>query len=438
MAPITEKEWEFEVRSLVEPRGPLGLPIPAYDGRSLPNVTSTVVRALGIEVSGEPSLAPPLVDRLDPFRGRRAEGPIVVFLADAFGGLSFADWSRGESPAGRRWAQYARPITTVFPTTTTAALVSLSTGVVPGRTGVVGYRQYLPAFGVVADLLKMTPVGVAHPESLVGPLWSTGLVSQAPPVFRRGVPGIALSRDRFQGTGFTRLLYDGAEYVPYTTASDMAHLLRTLLSRPTPPAVIYTYWDELDTVHHFRGPTGDLFGFEADRLAQLVEYVGRHLDPGRARSTRLLLTADHGQVPVDPQSTLRIDLVPEIARELARPLGGDRRAGYLQALPGREEALRAALERHLPRGSRMIGVPEAIAAGLFGPPPHHPELAQRLGELLVFVPPPHGLTMVAPGAKVSTTDFRGGHGGLAPAELVVPLVAGSIAELAGRDGTAEG
>jgi hypothetical protein len=429
--PPTEKEWEFEVHRLLEPRSPLGLPVPAYQGRSLPNVTSSVVRALGVEVSGNPALAPPLADPVDPFGGRRAEGPIVVFLADAFGGQSFATWSRGESPAGRRWAGFARPITTVFPTTTTAALVSLSSGTFPGRSGVVGYRQFLPAFGVVADLLRMTPVGVHHPESLVGPLWNPGIVSQSPPVFRRGVTGIALSRDRFQGTGFTRMLYDGAEYVPYVTASDLAHLLLELLSRPKPPAVIYTYWDELDTVHHFRGPTDSLFGFEADRLAHLVEYVGRHLEPGRARSVKLLLTADHGQVPVDPERCLRVDLVPEIAREMVRPLAGDRRAGYFQALPGRVDALHEALDRHLPRGSRIVEVPEAIAAGLFGPPPHHPELAQRLGELIVFVPPPHGLTSVAPGARASTVDFRGGHGGLAPEELVVPLVAGSMADLAG-------
>ena len=431
MPPPTEKEWDFEVRGLVAPQEPLGLPIPAYGGRSLPNVTSSVVRALGVDVSGAPAIAPPLADPIDPFRGRRAEGPIVVFLIDGFGGASFSAWTRGASSAGRRWAEHARPITTVFPTTTTSALVSLSTGTFPGRSGVAGYRQFLPAYGVVADLLRMTPVGIPHPESLVGPLWNPRTVSEAPAIFARGVKGTALSRDRFQGSGLTNLLYEGAEYVPYATASDLAHLLSRLLSRPDPPAVVYTYWDELDTVHHLRGPNDPLFGFEADRLAQLVAFVGRQLEPAVARSTTMLLTADHGQVPVDPARSLRVDLVPEIAREMARPLAGDRRSGYFSAKSGRLDALRAALERHLPRGSRIVEVPEAIRAGLFGPPPHHPELADRLGELLVFVPPPAGLTMVAPGRRESSLVLLGAHGGLAPEELVVPLVAAPISELAG-------
>jgi len=431
MAPPTGKEWEFEVRQLLEPRAPLGLPVPAYGGRSLPNVTSSVVRALGVELSGAMPIAPPLEDAVDPFHGRRAEGPVVVMLVDGFGGVPFAAWSREESPAGSRWGTFARPITTVFPTTTTSALVSLSSATPPGRNGVVGYRQFLPSFGIVADLLRMTPVGVPHPESLVGPLWSPAIVSASPPIFARGVSGTALSRDKFRGTGFTSLLYEGAEYVPYATASDLAHLLVELLSRTKPPAVIYTYSDELDTIQHLRGPRDSTFRFEADRIAHLVAHVGARLDPARARATKMLVTADHGQVPMDPARALRLDLVPEIAREMVRPLAGDRRAGYFEPVPGRRDALRAALERHLPRGSRILPVADAIAGGLFGPPPHHPELAQRIGEWIVLVPTPHGLTMVAPGGKASPLEFYGGHGGLAPEELIVPLIAGSVADLAG-------
>lgn len=429
----TELPWDSEVGPLLEPRPPLGLPLPAYDGRSLPNVTGSIVRALGVDLAGSPVIAPPLVEALDPFRGRRAEGPIVVFLVDGFGGSSFSAWARGDGAQGPRWARFAHPITSVFPTTTTAALVSLSTGTVPGLNGVVGYRQFLPAFGLVADLLRMTPVGIPHPESLVGPRWDPRSVSDAPPVFARGVTGVALSRDRFQGTGFTQLLYEGAEYVPYATASDLAHLLGRLLERSKPPGVIFTYWDELDTVHHLRGPTDPLFGFEADRIAQLLQFVGRHVRGDLARSTTLLLTADHGQVPVDPARTIRVDRIPEIASEMGRPLGGDRRAGYFSAKPGRLEALRAALVRHLPRGSQIVEGAEAIRAGLFGPPPLHPEVADRVGDLIVFVPPPFGVNMIAPGRKEPTVELLGGHGGLSPEELIVPLVAAPLGEFAGGE-----
>jgi type I phosphodiesterase/nucleotide pyrophosphatase len=418
------------VAQLLTPDERTGLIVPAYGGRSVPNLAATVARAVGASEAGAPPLAPQLAPDLDPFSGRRPEGPVVVILADGLGWFPFERWSsEPRNPSAARWGRLSRAMTTVFPTTTVAALVSLSSGTCPGQNGVVGYRQFLPRFGVVADMLRMSPVGIAQPETLVGADWTPALVSGAPSIFRRGVRAVALSREKFQGTGFTRILYDGAEYVPYATASDLAHLLGEVIDRPDPPPVIYAYWDELDTVHHRRGPHDRLFAFEADRLAHLVSFVAEQVAPARARSTTVVVTADHGQVPIDPARQLRIDLLPDVAAEMARPLAGDRRAGYFAAHPGRAEALREALERHLPEGSRIVPIAEAIRSGLYGPPPYHPELSARLGDFLVFVPIPTGLVSVPPGARASSrVDLLGGHGGLAPEELVVPLVTGTLAE----------
>ena len=431
--PVTQHPEE--VAELLRPSGPRGLPRPAYGGRSVPNVTRSVADAVGARVDDAPELVPPLDPSVDPFQGRRAEGPVVVLLVDGFGWYPFDRWTgSGAGALASAWGSHARPITTVFPTTTSAALVALSTATPPGRSGVVGYRQFLPAHGVVADLLKMSAVGLPGSDNLVGPHWSPTVVSAAPSVFRRGVPGVALSRDRFEGTGFTRTLYDGAEYVPYATASDQAHELVRLLGRESPPPVVYTYWDELDAVHHLRGPTDDLFEFEADRIAHLVSTVARRLLPARTRSTTLLVLADHGQVPISMAAQIRVDAIPEIAREMARPLAGDRRAAYFAARPGRLTALTEALHRHLPEGSLLLPADEAIEGGLFGPPPHHPELRDRVGDLIAFVPEPAGIIHVPPGQTASGRVIHGAHGGLSPPELVIPLVAGPLSDFGGAPG----
>ncbi|EQD73427.1 type I phosphodiesterase/nucleotide pyrophosphatase, partial [mine drainage metagenome] len=175
------------------------------------------------------------------------------------------------------------------------------------------------------------------------------------------------------------------------------------------------------------------FDFEADRLTHLLGHVAREIGPGRARAVRTLVTADHGAVPVVPERQLRADRVPAIAAEMARPIAGDRRSGFFRARPGRREALAAALTRRLPAGARILGVDQALAAGLFGPPPYHPELRERIGDLIVLPPVPSGLLGATPRPESRSPDFLGSHSGLEPAELLVPLVSGSLYDLGGVD-----
>ena len=429
MGTRSDQNVDAATAALLTPHPTLGVPIPAYDGRSLPNVASSAVRALGAEVSGAPGLLPPLADDLDPFEGRRAEGPIVVLLVDGLGfGLpSGLGAMPADVPVG--WRSRLRPITSVFPTTTTVALTSLSTAEPPSRHGVTGHRLFLPFYGSVVELLRMSPIGIAAADTLVGPEWTPSVISGVPTLFRRGVPGWALSRDRFAHEGFTRLIYDGATFTGYSTAADFAHLLAELLSRPEPPRLIFAYWDELDTIQHLRGPRPEFAGFEAAQVARILSAAGRKLDPGRARKTTVLVTSDHGQVTTDRSAEVAIDQEPTILQHLAHPPTGDRRAGFFAARPGHTEALSEALGARLPAGHRILSMPNALEAGLFGPPPFHPEITARLGDLLVLVPSPAGLTYRVPGSGPRLRFLAGAHGGLEPAELLVPLVCGSIAEL---------
>lgn len=411
---------------LLRPSSIPGIRVPRYDGRSIVNLSVSAFLAAGGEPEGEAPLAPPLSASLDPFHGRRSEGTVVVLLVDGLGFDALDRWSRGPSARGRVWGALSEPMTTVFPSTTTAALTSLSTGVPPGRHGLVGYRQYLPAYGVVADLLKMSPTGLPTRDLLIGPDWQPSMLSNVPSLFRRGVRGAAVTRDLFRGTGFTRLLYDAAEFVGYSTGTDLAHELGRVLSRNRPPALVLAYWDELDTIQHLQGPVEALTELELERIAHLVEHVARVLPPRRRRSTTLLVTGDHGQVTSTIAARVRLEGDPRIVREMARPLAGDRRAGFLSARAGRTAALRTAVARRLPRGSRIVAMREAVRAGLFGPPPFHPELSDRLGDLLVLVPSPAGITYLPPGAAEPRRYLVGAHGGLEAAEMIVPRVAGSL------------
>jgi hypothetical protein len=406
-----------------------GLLVPAYDGRSLPNLSRTVLHAAGVDDARMDDLVPGLEPKLDPFEGRRAEGPIVVLLIDGLGWAD-AELQEARTRAGfpGAWSTDVPALTTVFPTTTTVALTSLTTAQAPSRHGVVGHRMYLPAFGTVAEILRMSPNAVAPGELLAGPDWTPSMVSATPTMFRRGLSGVALTREKFRSTAFTRLLYDGAEFSGFATASEMAVQLAEILRRPKPP-VVFAYWEDLDTTQHLRGPSAEFDAFEANHVRAIFAAARGRLDTSLARRTMVVVTGDHGQVRVTPDAEFSLDRLPEVAPHLARPPTGDRRAAFLAARSRHLDALRAGLAAALPPTSTVLSIQETIDAGLLGPPPYHPEIADRLGDLLVLLPAPGGITYHVPGMPRRPRFLEGGHGGLDADELLVPLIARPLSEI---------
>ncbi|MCI4361946.1 MAG: alkaline phosphatase family protein [Thermoplasmata archaeon] len=419
--------------------GPTGLPVPRYDGRSIVNLAVSAFAASGARGRRGPMLAPPLEESVDPFSDT-TDGTRLVFLVDALGWDGFLEWSRAAGPTGTTWARSAVPLTTVFPSTTTAALVSLSTGVPPGRHGLVGYRQYLPRFGVVGDMLNMAPVGTGARDQLIGPGWTPSMLTGAPTLARRGMRTTVLTRDIFEGSGLTRLLYDGAEFVGYATASHLVHQLVGILGRPRPPRVLYLYWSELDTVQHLVGPDPRWFAMEVDRIADLLRRAASQLPRVRTRAVRVAITGDHGQVPATVRGRVSVDEERALLREMVRPLAGDRRAGFFAVRPGRAAALERALRRRMAPRTPVHGTEEILRAELFGPPPFHPEIRERIGDVVAFPRSPECFTYRLPGAAAPKRFLTGAHGGLEAEELLVPLVAGSLADLtddAGRSGASK-
>lgn len=407
---------------------------PAYGGRSLPNLAATLFARCDRPGTDSSPTAPELAVEIDPTRGRRPEGTVVLFVIDGLGWNAFRRALRGPAPGGvgpaPEWGDLAHPITSVFPTTTTAALTSLSTGTPPGRHGIVGHRQWLPRFGVVADMLRMAPASTTGNDTLVGPGFDRSDLTGTPTLFERGLRATALSRDRFEGSGFTRLLYEGAEYQPYATASDLAYTLARVLERTDPPEVAFVYWDELDTVQHVRGPDPFLVALELERIQGLVRAVAGRVSPQRRRSVSLWLTGDHGQVAAPDSSNLALDRHPRLLAELSHPPSGDRRAGYFAVRPDHDPSFRARIQPLLPAGTHYLSIRDAVRGGLFGPPPHHPELELRTGTWIVLPPAPVGLTYRAPGSPPPRRPSQGAHGGLDAEELLVPLISGTLGELA--------
>jgi hypothetical protein len=418
--------------SLAEARwGPYARP--RYDGFSIPNASVSAFDSVG--GMGGKSLLPGLAPAY-PKAGDTTTA--IVVLVDSFGWKLFTDVISGARTATERSVAegllpHALPITTVFPTTTSSALISLSTGTAPGTHGIVGYTEYFPAWGSILNTLKMTPSWGGPRDLAAGRGFKPQDIMTVPTLFRRGLSSVALTKFEFEGSAYTRVLYDGAAFQGYLSHSDLAMHLKRILSQPRPkrPSLIWVYWDLLDSVHHVNGPLGELAVSEITHFFLTLASVASGLGKDEREGISIWVTGDHGQVEVRPTLAVPAHNDEKLMSLLQRPPSGERRAAFLEARSGRKEDLRNYLESHLPAGWLYFTVEEVIKGELFGPEPRHPELLDRLGDFLVVPPPGAAFYYRPPGSRGPEDRFlRGAHGGMATDELLVTLVSLSMEELA--------
>jgi hypothetical protein len=189
------------------------------------------------------------------------------------------------------------------------------------------------------------------------------------------------------------------------------------------PAYAYLYWDELDTVGHVLGPSSPEFAATAVRCLDALEAGLAALPEG----TVVLLAADHGQVDVDPATTVYVNeawpgIVDLLARDgRGRPLApaGSARDLFLHCRPEAIDELVDGLERLLGERATVHRVADVVAAGWLG------TVGERLRARLADV-----CVLPAPGETVWWRErhrfdmrFRGHHGGLSEEEARTQVAA---------------
>ena len=398
--------------------------VPRYEGRSIGNIPATFGALWGLEVGSLPPLAPSL---WQPLLGDGVER-VLFLLLDAVG------WERmnralAQDAVTACWLEevgaVVEPITSIFPSTTTAALTTIWTGTPPAQHGMVGYTVWLREFGVVANMIALQ---VAH-KGLRADLLDAGLDTErfvpvptlAQQLKGADIPLFVLIGAAIRGSGLSQLHFRGSEQViPYAGLGDCLSLLRALLDKTSGQrALIAAYWPSFDTLSHIHGPNPSHWDAEWHIvMTALRDVLLRDLSPEARRRTLVVITADHGHNTVPEEGVVLLSDHPELTRRLVVEPTGDSRAPYLHVRDGERAAVRAYVEERWGHAFTALDVDEALAAGLWGPGPLHPDVRSRLGDLVLLAHDGYALD-----ARKRETPLIGRHGGLWPDEALVPWIA---------------
>jgi hypothetical protein len=323
--------------------------------------------------------------------------------------------------ARRRDAAQLLELTTIFPSTTTAAITTMNTARTPQEHGNLAYLLWLEEFAQIAQMLRWGPSSVRRGSFFDDPAIDPRAYRKVRSIHARlrdlGARSYLIEPELFRTEAMTRMHAEEAEYLGYILPTTLEVRLRGSLERRpwgSAPAYIYAYWAGIDTASHGYGPYSAEHAAEASALDNAL---ARAIGDRTPDDTLIMLTADHGHADIDPAKQIDLEGDAELRALLRNPVAGEPRLVFLHTdHPARVIAY---LERRYP-DVFFIEREEAIAAGLFGR--GDPALVRkRVGEVCALLGGDRSATILRIDGQAVV--HRGDHGGMSPDEMRIPLLA---------------
>ena len=325
----------------------------------------------------------------------------LVFL-DAFG-WRFAE-RHAQHPLLVRLARdgVLAPMASQFPSTTVAHVTTMHTGLPVEAHGLYEWQVYEPSVDRVIRPFVDTDLQDVDVRALLpdGPSFHHRLATLGVPS-RVWQPFPASEYDHVALRGTTREQYG-------ELADGLAAVTGALAAADRLYA--YLYWDRIDAAGHVFGPSSPQLDDVALRSLDTVYAAFFGPQAPRLDDTTLIVTADHGQIDVSPETILDVDLlVPGLADRLTAGPAGSPRDLFLHVAPDD-------VERTISDLSTALHDRATVHAGHDLFPAAGPRLRSRLAPICILPSGNHTAWLSTHHGHSQT--FLGHHGGRTPEEAI--------------------
>ena len=353
-----------------------------------------------------------------PHSGELAEliGPsdhLIFVLADGVG-LSMMERL---PPDSFLLTHLAAEITTVFPSTTAAALTSLATGEWPTRHAATGWWTHLAEIGSAAAILPFTRRSDRRPLTELG-VTPEQAFPVPPMALGRGRDCLALLPERIADSVYSTYAAGANERRGYKSLRQAVDAIVERVRNSGGSTYTYLYTDQVDRAAHRHGVGDQRVGTALRRLDRELLRLQRGLD-GRGR---IALSADHGFLDAPEGHRHQIRSSDPLLECLRYPPSGDMRVLYLHVKDGAEDRVRELIRKTFGDRFLLISADEAEALELLGPGPLSSATRNRTGDLIAISAGPDVIAYQPGRGTGRWMSQAAQHSGLTPQEMLVPLV----------------
>ena len=408
---------------------------PDYDGYCLSNVMPTVAQSLGSGYEHR-KLPSDIISK----SGIGEETEIVLFfLVDGFGYRSWREAGSEPFVDSVNRNGFVCPLTSVFPSTTAAALTTVSTGLLPSEHLLAEWNIYMEKADSIIETLPFRKLGAEQPDELAGKISGSQLFKGKPfsKLFaEEGIESHALLKAAVCKSVYSKRLFEGADIMPHSSLGEMLANIEDGIRKASGKSYFYIYWSGIDDAEHKYGPSSiqakneiALFSFAMKRLVERTE--ARY-----ARRTRIVITADHGQIDVDPSRVIylngkkRLESAFRLKKDGTRlsPAGSPRDM-FLYIKEDMKEKTIDNLKSELGKDAEFVDMDYAIGEGLFGGRTPETEFRTRVGDVLALPRKNNMVWYMHKENGMRKVSFRGHHGGMSKEEMLIPLAVANMEDL---------
>jgi predicted AlkP superfamily pyrophosphatase or phosphodiesterase len=331
------------------------------------------------------------------------------------------------------------PITSVFPTTTPAALTTIHTGLTPQEHGLPEWSVYFEEFDSIIATLPFNTWELPEPDGLAAQGGTPEMLYEGPTLYTQlqeaRVTSYIFIYEKYAGSTYSRSVHKGSTIVPFRDEHQLLELLLEKLSQEKGPAYFHIYWGAIDATAHEYGP-------DSEQHIKTIQSFGNSLSeafidkltPEQSDDVLFLMTADHGHVDIKGEDILNLNKYPQIDKNLMKSAAGKRilptgspHDVFLFIDPPKIQEVVDFVNTEMAGQATAMTIEEAIKTGFFGLNTPTQKFLRRIGNVIIL---PHS------GYHVWYEFFpdipyqqRGIHGGLSEDEMFVPLAIARLDDL---------
>jgi predicted AlkP superfamily pyrophosphatase or phosphodiesterase len=409
---------------------------PFYEKYCFSNISSTILNFFGIK-SNKPILPPELhKDKLEIENSSK----VILLLID---GLGYKQWL-GCYKNYKFFEIFTQngivaPITTVFPSSTAAALTTINTGLTPQQHALLEWFLYFKEIDMIIKTLPFEPLYDKDRNIFSKIKADQKILFKGTTIYqtlkRAGIKSFTFINENYANSTYSKLVYKGSSTIPFINSSDLVVRLRKTLELEKGPAYFYVYIDYVDSLEHKYGNYTEEYYAEISVLSFLLKKeLLEKIDKKVAKETLFLITADHGQLNILPQETVYLNKFKKVVNSFQKskrnkpilPTGSPRDV-FLHIKQDRLEEIYSFLSKKLREKAKVVKTEEAIKMNLFGIDKPSKEFYDRVGNLLIL--PYKNNTVWYQHIKGRKFNLLGHHGGLTKDEMLVPFAISKLSNL---------